>query len=174
MTAAVRLRHGSKILCLSRPLRHRAGPAWWLLASHNGLFLLWLGSEQSAVGRVVGGGGIGRAECLWSLPMSSDPSDATSPSGPEAVSARLECFFAGRVQGVGFRFTARRLATRCGLVGTVRNLSDGRVQMICEGVPAQIAAFRKALRDRFSGKISDESCRELDPTHEFSDFRILP
>ena len=51
----------------------------------------------------------------------------------------------GRVQGVGFRYFAIRAARQAGIVGTVRNLSDGTVEAVAEGSPASIAEFRVAL-----------------------------
>ena len=44
--------------------------------------------------------------------------------------------FTGRVQGIGFRFTALNTANRYGLTGVVRNRSDGAVEMIAQG-PAE-------------------------------------
>lgn len=45
----------------------------------------------------------------------------------------------GRVQGVGFRFTAREAAVECGVEGWVRNLSDGSVEIVAQGSPAAVA-----------------------------------
>ena len=41
----------------------------------------------------------------------------------------------GDVQGVGYRFFAQRVAARHQVVGYVRNLSDGRVEVLAEGTP---------------------------------------
>lgn len=51
---------------------------------------------------------------------------------------RFRFYFSGRVQGVGFRFTARSLAVPMGLTGFVQNLSDGRVLMEAQGSQSNI------------------------------------
>jgi acylphosphatase len=52
----------------------------------------------------------------------------------------------GRVQGVGFRFFAADAARREGLAGFVRNLDDGRVEVIAEGESESVVRFERALR----------------------------
>ena len=52
----------------------------------------------------------------------------------------------GMVQGVGFRFFARREAERAGVMGWVRNLPDGRVEAVGDGTPDQLIRFEAALR----------------------------
>ncbi len=51
----------------------------------------------------------------------------------------------GRVQGVGFRYHVQVAARGLGLTGWVRNLSDGRVESVAEGNPAQLEAFANEL-----------------------------
>ena len=46
---------------------------------------------------------------------------------------RKRIYFSGRVQGVGFRYTAKMRADSLGLTGYVMNLSDGRVLMEAQG-----------------------------------------
>jgi len=55
--------------------------------------------------------------------------------------------YSGRVQGVGFRYTARMVALGFEITGTVRNLSDGRVELVAEGERAELEAFRRAMQD---------------------------
>jgi acylphosphatase len=52
----------------------------------------------------------------------------------------------GRVQGVGFRYFAIRVARGAGIFGTVRNLGDGSVEAIAEGSAHAIDQFRDALK----------------------------
>jgi len=58
-------------------------------------------------------------------------------AGPGAFRARVT----GRVQGVGFRWSAVREARRLGLRGWVRNADDGSVELEAEGAPAALADF---------------------------------
>ncbi len=61
------------------------------------------------------------------------PSEAEPSDGHEE---RREILFWGQVQGVGFRYTTRSIAARLPVSGWVRNLPDGRVQLVVEG-PAE-------------------------------------
>lgn len=53
----------------------------------------------------------------------------------------------GRVQGVGFRWWTSRIANRLGLVGSVRNLPDGSVEVRAQGPPAALGELARQLRD---------------------------
>jgi acylphosphatase len=65
---------------------------------------------------------------------------------------RRVCYF-GRVQGVGFRFTARNLAAGFAIAGYVRNLQDGSVELLAEGEPPEVEAFLQSLGQRLQGCI---------------------
>lgn len=67
-----------------------------------------------------------------------------SGSGGERRSVRL--VISGRVQGVSFRYFTRGEARRLGLVGWVRNLPTGEVEVRVAGAAAALAAFRQRLR----------------------------
>ncbi|HNX69427.1 MAG TPA: acylphosphatase [Candidatus Omnitrophota bacterium] len=60
---------------------------------------------------------------------------------------RMQVFFGGTVQGVGFRFTVERLARRFAVTGFVRNLDDGRVEVVAEGEESVLAEFLAAIRE---------------------------
>lgn len=57
----------------------------------------------------------------------------------------LQVFYTGRVQGVGFRYTVKQLASGYEVVGSVRNLPDGRVELQVSGAPAEVEAFLGAI-----------------------------
>jgi len=59
---------------------------------------------------------------------------------------RVEVYYTGRVQGVGFRWTTREIATGFEVAGHVRNLDDGRVELIAEGEEAELKEFLRAIR----------------------------
>lgn len=58
-----------------------------------------------------------------------------------------QVFFEGRVQGVGFRFMTKQLAQGFEVVGWVRNLSDGRVELQVMGEYAEVSGFLRAFDD---------------------------
>jgi acylphosphatase len=60
---------------------------------------------------------------------------------------RLQVLYVGNVQGVGFRFTVKSLASGFDVTGSVRNLPDGGVELIAEGLQAELTAFQKAIRE---------------------------
>jgi acylphosphatase len=60
---------------------------------------------------------------------------------------RLHVFYTGRVQGVGFRYTVKSLACGFAVAGTVRNLPDGRVELVAEGRRGELEEFSRAIRD---------------------------
>lgn len=64
----------------------------------------------------------------------------------------------GLVQGVGFRWTAQRVARSLGITGTVRNLPDGTVEIEAHGGPDAVESLREALRTRMPGRV--EAVRE--------------
>jgi acylphosphatase len=86
---------------------------------------------------------------------------------------RMHIFYSGRVQGVGFRYTAKNVAMGFEVTGAVRNLSDGRVELIAEAPKNELEAFRLAIRESGLGSfISNEQLDWEEPKGEFRGFEI--
>jgi acylphosphatase len=66
---------------------------------------------------------------------------------------RLQIFYSGHVQGVGFRYTVKTVSAGFDVMGTVRNLPDGRVELVAEGEVAELKAFQEAIRDEGLGSL---------------------
>ncbi len=58
-----------------------------------------------------------------------------------------QVFYEGRVQGVGFRYTVRQLAKGYEVTGWVRNLDDGRVELLVGGEPEEVDGFLESLAE---------------------------
>ena len=67
--------------------------------------------------------------------------------------ARYHALFSGHVQGVGFRYTAEGLARPLGLRGWVKNLADGRVELLAQGDRGAVERFLAALDSRLGRNI---------------------
>jgi len=79
----------------------------------------------------------------------------------------------GFVQGIGYRFFAMRAAARHQVLGTVRNLPDGRVEVLAEGDRDAMDEFKKDLATGPSmAEITDIEETDLPVTGLFRDFRI--
>jgi acylphosphatase len=87
---------------------------------------------------------------------------------------RMTVHYSGNVQGVGFRYTAKTVATGFEIVGTVRNLPDGRVELIAEGHQTELEDYRLALRNAgLAGFIRDEHVEWSDVLNQFRNFEIV-
>ena len=80
--------------------------------------------------------------------------------------------FIGRVQGVGFRYTAFRIALRHELTGFVRNLPDGSVEMLAQGDPVDIAECLRDIDETFSGYIRETKIQNTTTTEKYDAFNI--
>ena len=86
---------------------------------------------------------------------------------------RLHIFYSGRVQGVGFRYTVKSVAAGFEATGKVRNLPDGRVELMAEGDQSELEEFRKAIQDsEVGGFIRNEEVNWTDAKGEFRGFEI--
>jgi acylphosphatase len=74
----------------------------------------------------------------------------------------VQVFYEGRVQGVGFRYSARRVAAGFDLAGYVRNLPDGRVELVASGDEEEVDGFLQAVREsELAGHIGGEAAAEI-------------
>jgi acylphosphatase len=58
-----------------------------------------------------------------------------------------QVFYEGRVQGVGFRFTVKSIARGYEVLGWVRNLADGRVELHATGEQEEVEAFLEGIAE---------------------------
>ncbi len=60
---------------------------------------------------------------------------------------RMTVYLAGRVQGVGLRYSVQQVAAGFDVVGSVENLTDGRVLLITEGEEQELKEFLQAIEE---------------------------
>ena len=80
--------------------------------------------------------------------------------------------FSGNVQGVGFRYTAQHLARNHPVAGYVRNLPDGRVELVAEGDEKALDALAQAIARQMEGFIRETNVESAPATGQFSGFAI--
>ncbi|MCK4914122.1 MAG: acylphosphatase [Planctomycetes bacterium] len=80
--------------------------------------------------------------------------------------------FVGRVQGIGFRFTAFDAANRHRLTGMVRNLSDGTVEMFAQGFEKDIKNCVADIKKSYSKNIREIKIEEAVVNPRYEDFKI--
>lgn len=88
---------------------------------------------------------------------------------PTTVCKRV--LYEGRVQGVGFRFTAVELAAGYAVAGFVRNLPTGEVELVAEGAADQVEGFLAAVAERMAGNIVRATVQDA-PATGLTGFRV--
>lgn len=92
---------------------------------------------------------------------------------PGTGARRVHVFWAGRVQGVGFRYTAESAALELGIAGWVRNLPDSRVEAVAEGPEKKLSQFLERIASGpMRHYIQQAQVRWEDPTGEFREFQV--
>ncbi len=89
---------------------------------------------------------------------------------PEALRRRY--WFHGRVQGVGFRFTTASIAKRHPVVGYVKNLPDGSVELVAEGTASILDLFLTDLLSEFAGYVREYSVADISTDEPLTAFDI--
>ena len=86
----------------------------------------------------------------------------------------MRVLYSGQVQGVGFRYTVKSVATGFELTGSVRNLPDGGVELIAEGAKDELEAFRQAIRESgLDHFVRQEDVSWQEARSEFRGFEIV-
>lgn len=86
----------------------------------------------------------------------------------------MQVHYEGRVQGVGFRWTVKSLAREYEVSGNVRNLPDGRVELIAQGDTAEITSFLEAIRtSSLAAHIATETAQEIPSLSPLRGFQIV-
>jgi len=86
--------------------------------------------------------------------------------------AARHVIFVGRVQGVGFRYTAHRIAHRHQLTGFVGNLPDGTVEMFAQGPDRDIDDCIQDINEYFGDYLRETRTQEIPTDPKYKDFRI--
>ena len=110
---------------------------------------------------------------IW-FPGGSRAGGSKTNASEEMVRERLHVFYSGRVQGVGFRASAKHVAQGFEVTGIVRNLLDGRVELVAEGERNELEEFQQAIRDSgLDHFIRQEETSWSPAKNEFRGFEIV-
>lgn len=71
--------------------------------------------------------------------------------------------YSGTVQGVGFRYSTRRVAESFAVAGSVRNLPDGTVELVAEGEADEVERFLSAVERQLAGYIENRTIHDEPP-----------
>ena len=82
---------------------------------------------------------------------------------------RAHVFYSGRVQGIGFRYTAQNIAEDLGIHGWVKNLEDGRVEIVAESEEKNLKEFL----DKISKGPLGRYIKDADVDGVLTDSRII-
>lgn len=85
---------------------------------------------------------------------------------------KYHIFFSGRVQGVGFRWTAHSIASDFPISGWVKNLPDGRVELIAVGKKSDLDQFVEALKHRMRRQIVEHTLDTTPAVQHMPGFEI--
>jgi len=86
---------------------------------------------------------------------------------------RLHIYYNGRVQGVGFRFSAEHIAQELNLAGWIKNLPDGRVELIAEGDEGILKKLIDEIENRMGSYVSNQLVDWEEFKGEFEHFGVI-
>jgi acylphosphatase len=88
------------------------------------------------------------------------------------MNKQLHIYYNGMVQGVGFRFMVESIAAKLGVCGWVKNLGDGRVEVIAQAGEGALKEFLAQISQHFSRYIHDTYIQWQEPSEKFEVFSI--
>lgn len=94
------------------------------------------------------------------------------PEFLQFMKKQIHVYYTGRVQGVGFRYTTEDIARDIGVCGWIKNLRDGRVEVVAEAEEEVLRDFLARINQYFSRYISDIDVEWRQAEGEFSSFGI--
>jgi len=86
---------------------------------------------------------------------------------------RIRLTYSGLVQGVGFRFTAERVAASVNLTGWVKNIPSGNVEVLAEGEETDLVTFIDKMNKAMKHYIRGTKVIWEEYTGEFNSFGIM-
>lgn len=95
------------------------------------------------------------------MPEHSDPGITT-----------IRVTYAGRVQGVGFRYSVRSIASHLPVVGYVKNLANGSVELVAQGKNSAVENLLRSVAKQFEGNIRSAPQSLIEDAEEFASFEI--
>ncbi|MBU0717301.1 MAG: acylphosphatase [Planctomycetes bacterium] len=95
-----------------------------------------------------------------------------STSEHDSSTVRRRVLYSGHVQGVGFRCTTRAVAGSLEVTGFVRNLPDGRVELVAEGTTIELDRLQSGVSGALGSNVTDVTVTESHATGEFASFSI--
>ena len=88
------------------------------------------------------------------------------------MNRQAHIYYRGRVQGVGFRFSVRHIASCLGILGWVKNLPDGAVEIVAEGKEEVVKDFLARIDQQFTGYIRAKDIDWMPASGGFGFFSI--
>ncbi|MBU0547462.1 MAG: acylphosphatase [Candidatus Omnitrophica bacterium] len=86
---------------------------------------------------------------------------------------QLHLYYSGKVQGIGFRYTVRDIASSIKICGWVKNLTDGRVEVLAEAEDGDLSSFLEQINQHFSLYIKETNSEWQPASGEFRDFQVV-
>jgi acylphosphatase len=120
------------------------------------------GQQKTLGGSFLRGYNLWRGRSTWN----------TALLGGRCMKIRTHVYYSGQVQGVGFRYSVERFARGQAVTGFVRNLRDGRVELVVEGEQADVGRLLDGIDRIMRGYIHNRLIKEEPPTGEFSGFEV--